>query len=296
MVRCVRVMLRSVVNDRQSDWTFHLAAYEFAYNNSAHPATGMTPFEVDTGTHRRTPYPVYRADGSDLDSAATFIEQLNALHNFALQMPEMTRQKQADAKNKGRSRSTTFQESQLVLLSSEHASPLFLKGPRSNKLRAKYIGPFAVTQQVSAPSYELDLPAHFNIHPVVSIEYLKPYHPSPDHFGPREMASMELPENLKSAVWQSKYSEVTERLGVEGNSYATGRSDLIMTTPGRSRKTLRTSSLRTGSNSTLTSYDEPGLPLKARARWPRGLRMLTDGSRGCTGTFEGPETAIPGSG
>ncbi|MBC9706353.1 MAG: chromo domain-containing protein [Enterococcus sp.] len=162
----------------------------------------MTPFELDTGTHPRTPYPVYKADGPDVDSAATFIEQLNALHNFALEKLEMTRQKQADAENKGKPRPTTFQESQLVLLSTKHVSPPFLKGPGSNKLRAKYIGPFAVTQRVSATSYELDLPAHFNIHPVVNIEYLKPYHPSPERFGPRELVRMELPEDLESAVWE----------------------------------------------------------------------------------------------
>lgn len=108
MVRTVKEMLRSVVNYRQSNWTSHLAACEFAYNNSTHPATGMTPFELDTVTHPRTPYPVHKVDGPDVDSAATFVEQLNALHNFALEKLEMTRQKQAEAENKGKPRPTTF--------------------------------------------------------------------------------------------------------------------------------------------------------------------------------------------
>lgn len=150
MVRTFKEMLCSVVNYWQSNWTSHLAAYDFAYNNLTHPATGMTPFELDTGTHPRTPYPVYKADGPDVNNIATFIEQLNALHNFALEKVEMTRQKQAEAENKEKPRPITFQESQLVLLSTKnaHVSPPFLKEPGSNKLRANYIGPFAVTQRV----------------------------------------------------------------------------------------------------------------------------------------------------
>lgn len=64
-------------------------------------------------------------------------------------------------------------------------------------------------------SYRLDLLTQFDIHPVVNIEYLKPYHPSPERFGPREMVRMELPEGLESAVWRSKKSGVTEMHAVD---------------------------------------------------------------------------------
>jgi transposase InsO family protein len=47
MVRTVKEMLRSVVNHKQDNWTEQLAAIDFAYNNSVHPSTSMTPFEED---------------------------------------------------------------------------------------------------------------------------------------------------------------------------------------------------------------------------------------------------------
>lgn len=44
MVRTLKEMLRSAVNHKQDDWSEHLAALEFAYNNTVHLSTSMTPF------------------------------------------------------------------------------------------------------------------------------------------------------------------------------------------------------------------------------------------------------------
>jgi transposase InsO family protein len=54
MVRTVKEMLRSIINHKQADWVEHLTAIEFAYNNSVHPSTKMTPFELDLGILGRT--------------------------------------------------------------------------------------------------------------------------------------------------------------------------------------------------------------------------------------------------
>jgi transposase InsO family protein len=55
MVRTAKKMLRSVVNHKHSNWSKQLAAIEFAYNNSVHPSTRLSPFELDIGYHPRTP-------------------------------------------------------------------------------------------------------------------------------------------------------------------------------------------------------------------------------------------------
>jgi len=47
--RTLEQMLRNYVNYRQNDWDQHLAAAEFAYNNSKQASTGMTPFFLLTG-------------------------------------------------------------------------------------------------------------------------------------------------------------------------------------------------------------------------------------------------------
>jgi hypothetical protein len=59
----------------------------------------------------------------------------------------------------------------------------------TNKLRAKYVGRFAISRKVSATAYELDLPLNIRVHPVINLEYLKEYHTSPERFAPQDMAS-----------------------------------------------------------------------------------------------------------
>jgi hypothetical protein len=56
MLRALKEMLRRSIRHRQVDWTDKSAALEFAYNNSIHPSTSLTPFELDLGFHSKTPY------------------------------------------------------------------------------------------------------------------------------------------------------------------------------------------------------------------------------------------------
>jgi hypothetical protein len=43
--------LRSYINYRQDDWVKWLPLAEFAYNNSVHSSTGVTPFFALMGLH-----------------------------------------------------------------------------------------------------------------------------------------------------------------------------------------------------------------------------------------------------
>lgn len=80
--------------------------------------------------------------------------------------------------------------------------PTSPEGSRKQQASSEIYRTFSITQRVSATSYDSDLPAHTNIHPVVKIEYLKPYHPSHERFEPRGLVQMELPEDLNSAIWE----------------------------------------------------------------------------------------------
>jgi hypothetical protein len=40
-------------------------------------------------------------------------------------------------------------------------------------------------RKISPTAYELDLPAHIKIHPIINVQYLKPYHVSPPEFAGR---------------------------------------------------------------------------------------------------------------
>ena len=176
MVRTLKEMLRSCVD------THHLAALEFAYNNSIQASTQLTPFELDLGYHPKSPYSFLTDDMPAVKTVEEFVEDLEALQHQAIEFLEHARQNQAKEVNRGRLRPKVMSVGQSVLLSTQYIQPAFMRTTGSRKLRAKYIGPFQITKRVSPTSYELDLPANFKVHPVINLEYLKEFHPNPERF------------------------------------------------------------------------------------------------------------------
>jgi hypothetical protein len=49
VILVIQQFLRNYVVADQQDWVDHLELVEFCYNNSAHSATGSTPFQMVTG-------------------------------------------------------------------------------------------------------------------------------------------------------------------------------------------------------------------------------------------------------
>ena len=45
----------------------------------------------------------------------------------------------------------------------------------SKKFEQKHLGPFTITKQISPVTYQLQLPAHMNIHPAFHVDLLTPY-------------------------------------------------------------------------------------------------------------------------
>jgi hypothetical protein len=179
MVRTVKEMLRHYLSHTQRYWSDLLPVSEFAYNNSVNATTGLTPFELDLGHHPVTSHSV---DANlEVAAAETFIERQQALMNIAYEYIQKAQSHQAEQYNKTKN-SKEFQEDDLVLLSTKHTNPPFLPSRSSKKLRSKYIGPFRITRKVSPTSYELDPPGHIKMHPIINVEYLKPYHESPPDF------------------------------------------------------------------------------------------------------------------
>lgn len=190
MVRTLKDMLRSAIDHRQTDWTHHLAALEFAYNKMVHPSTQLTPFELDLGYHTKTPYSFITENTQAVKTVEDFVEHLEALQRQAIDYLKHARQQQAKEANKGCLRPKVLGVGELVLLSTQYFQPAFMRTTGGRKLRAKYIGPFTIVKRVSPTSYELDLPANFKVHPVINLAHLKEFHPKLERFvggpiGPR---------------------------------------------------------------------------------------------------------------
>ena len=185
MVRTLKEMLRSCIDHKQHDWSDKLSALEFAYNNSVHPSTGMTPFELDLGLHPKSPYSLILDTQYEVQSVEDFLANMEALQHQAIEALEKARQAQTASVDKNRPRPRTFQVGDMVLISHKHLRTALSRSAGSNKLRSKYSGPFRIAKKVSPTSYQLDLPANIKIHPTINIEYLKEYHASPEHLGDR---------------------------------------------------------------------------------------------------------------
>lgn len=149
MDRTLKEMLRSCVDHRQSEWTHHLAALEFAYNNSVQEFTQLTSFELDLGYHPKTPFSFLTDDLPAVNTVEEFVEQLEALQHHAMDYLEHARQNQAKEVNRGRLRTKVMSVGQSVLLSTQYIQPAFMRTTDSRKLRPKYIGPFTITKRVS---------------------------------------------------------------------------------------------------------------------------------------------------
>lgn len=173
--RTLEEMLRSYVDWRQTDWDVHLSTLEMAINNAKQASTGFSPFFLNYGQEIRLPLDD-AIDGVGVSRNPEAQERVRVLREA------WQRAKGAIAKAQGRQshyanqhrREVQFSVGDQVLLSTEH---LKLVGDnRTAKFAHRFLGPFRVKRVVGANACELELPPGMQIHPVLNVSRLKPYH------------------------------------------------------------------------------------------------------------------------
>ncbi|TYJ51186.1 hypothetical protein B9479_008259, partial [Cryptococcus floricola] len=193
MVKTVKTMLRQMCA-KQSEWSTHLPAVEFAYNSAKHPSTGLTPFELDLGYSPRAPHDFAALATADVPSAESFAERLHLLLRQAQDALARAQEAQAEQYNKGRSPST-YEAGQLVLLSTKYTYPPFFRAEASKALLPPFIGPYQIARVINPTVMKLDLPPHITAHSSVNIQYLKPYHNDPYEREPPPPPPVNIDEN-----------------------------------------------------------------------------------------------------
>ncbi|KAJ9532845.1 hypothetical protein QJQ45_010962 [Haematococcus lacustris] len=172
--RIVEDMLRPYVNDHKTDWDQHLAAVEFAYNNSEHAGTGFTPFYLNYGQHPTTPSalllptPTLVPSQAAEDFVTSMRNNLTAARS-ALQRSIDTQKLHADQHR----RHEEFEVGDLVLLSCANLN--LQTAVNSAKLQPRFVGPFKVLAKHSPVSYKLDLPSSMRTLPTFHISRLRHY-------------------------------------------------------------------------------------------------------------------------
>ena len=170
--------LRAYVNSAQTNWDLLLPAIEFAYNNSVNPSTGYTPFYLNYGRHPATPAALSAAQPAVTPSPSVdqFVDSLRTATQRARRTLLKAQEQQKHQVDKHR-RAVPFQVGDTVLLSTTNLN-LRLRG-NARKLLPRWIGPFVITRQANAVSFELALtPPYTRLHPVFHASLLRPHVPS----------------------------------------------------------------------------------------------------------------------
>ena len=166
-------MIRAYVSPYQDDWDEHLVSCEFAFNDSEHASHRFTPFYLVHGRHPNVPLTMaVKADpDSNSESVKSYAARLRAERQRAREALKQAQDRMVRNENKHR-REYTFAVGDSVWLAASH-----LRLPRAltakRKLLPRYYGPYKVVKVFSDVAYQLDLPAHFKIHPVIHVSHLK---------------------------------------------------------------------------------------------------------------------------
>ena len=174
----IETFLRPYLSQEQDDWADLLPLAEFAYNNSATTATGMSPFYANYGWHPAGNNP--RETDALHPASEVYSHWIKGAIDRARKALEQTRAHMARNADPKRKQSPSYAVGDAVMLSTKN---LKLKRP-SKKLGHKYIGPFEVEKVISPTAVRLTLPQAWRTHPTFHVSELEPFisgsRPAPD--------------------------------------------------------------------------------------------------------------------
>jgi hypothetical protein len=135
------------------------------------------------------------------DSSLSFLESIQAARSHAQDSITRFQDTFQDAQNSKRI-ALEFDIGDQVLI---NPHSLRLEGPwggKGRKFAERYEGPFEVTEKYGPTTYGIRLPADYNIHSVINIEHLVPYHASPPEYGPRSVRDVKNRTETNKEDWE----------------------------------------------------------------------------------------------
>ena len=145
---------------------------EFAYNNSIHASTKVSPFFANYGFHPR--FNISIPETSINPSAERRAHTLQDVHrDLSLELRAVGKQYKAHV-DRHRLVAPTFAISDMVWLLRRHIATI----RPCAKLDYKKLGPFRILERVNPIAFWLSLPPTFRLHNVFHVSLLELYHPS----------------------------------------------------------------------------------------------------------------------
>ena len=176
-------MLRTYCQDNPYDWDLYLPAVEFAYNDSVHPTTGYTPFQLDMGRDPSTPMQylmhgvitrpaLYKQDESGLLDPSAYLQRFTShLHKARQQL----RQHQLTQWKYLKQQTTLpilYEPNEYVWVQAYENRDK----DKIGSLHPRYEGPYRIVRRVSPNTYQLDFGKDYPFrNTTINEEKLKPY-------------------------------------------------------------------------------------------------------------------------
>jgi hypothetical protein len=206
--RTMEQILRAYVDPRQQDWDLHLAAAEFAINDSKHKSTGFKPFDLVYGSHNSpmSQLDVYLQaalrDGQQNPKANQFVETWRKnLRDARIKI--INAQQQQTRQYDQRHRPVQFNIGERVLLSAKSLTAPTHRDTKW-KLRDQWYGPLTVTKVIRGDgsknlppvAYQIRLPHQWKMHNVFAVNKLKSYTPSDNNKWPNRKRALIPPTEM----------------------------------------------------------------------------------------------------
>lgn len=164
----LEVALRYYVDNAQSGWLRRLPFLESELNNSESFTTGRAPNEILYGIKTGTALDLSGADRPLEEEIAETREAIRLEAEGAIKVVQARMARAYDKKHMKPDFSSGYA---FISLRSGYGLPSTVK----TKLAAQQMGPFRIIRRVGRrAAFELELPEHYRIHPVVSVVHLEP--------------------------------------------------------------------------------------------------------------------------
>jgi len=163
--------IRLYVNYQQDNWKSLLPLCEFAYNNTPHSATQVSPFFANKGYHPKLDIGIDNVTSYAAQQMAT---DLSELHAYLREQVGIAIAHYQTSTGSQRITPPDFKVGAYVWLNSKN-----IKTKRqSKKLDYRRFGPYRIIGKVSSHAFRLALPPSLkSIHPVFHVHLLEPHYP-----------------------------------------------------------------------------------------------------------------------
>lgn len=167
--------LRGYVNYEQDNWSDLLPIAEFAYNNSWHNSSKMSPFMASYGYHPKSSFNVVpEYTNLHVPAAEHFTDGLHKLQDTLRAEISYAQATHKEASDENRLPNLRYKAGDKVWLVRRKIQT---KRP-SSKLDFEKLGPYEVKRAIGNIAYELELEPANRIHNVFHVNLLEPYHES----------------------------------------------------------------------------------------------------------------------